>query len=133
LNIRSRLSAVLLTLALSVGNLGALCADWAPTPEARMACCVDESCPMHKDLHDSGSGRVVTQQQADNCCAASDRKPSSQSTEFQFRTISSAVLGDGMLLPARLPALMLSDAWRTALPVPSTPVPKHLLLSVFLV
>src|SRR5262245_29579833 len=98
-----------------------------------MACCVDESCPMHNDAHHSGSGRVVTQQQADNCCAASERKPSSQSGELQINAISSAALGAGMPLPARVPALVLSDAWRTVLPVPSTPVPKHLLLSVFLV
>jgi hypothetical protein len=98
-----------------------------------MACCVDESCPMHKESHDSGSGRVVTQQQADSCCAASDHKPSRGSSELQIETISSAALGGGMLLPASVPALVLSDAWRTVLPVPSTPVPKHLLLSVFLV
>ena len=130
----SRLCAGVLSLALLIGNVGALCAGWAPTPEARMACCVDGSCPMHKDdSHQSSSGHAVTQQQADSCCAASERQPSSQSSEVPIGAISSAALDVGTLLPASIPSLVLSDAWRTVLPVPSTPVPKHVLLSVFLV
>jgi len=47
--------------------------------------------------------------------------------------ITAAVLGVGVVLPARVPALVLSDAWRTSAPIPIAPVPKHVLLSVFLV
>jgi hypothetical protein len=43
------------------------------------------------------------------------------------------VLGVGVVLPANVPALVLSDAWRTSAPIPIAPVPKHVLLSVFLV
>ena len=65
----SRRAAVLvLTLALVVGN-AALCAGWAATPEARMACCAKEAeCPMHKsDSSDTDGHHVVTQAQADRC------------------------------------------------------------------
>jgi len=37
------------------------------------------------------------------------------------------------VLPRMVPALVLSDAWRTVSPLPTAAVPKHLLLSVFLV
>jgi hypothetical protein len=47
--------------------------------------------------------------------------------------ITAAVLGVGVVLPANVPALVLSDAWRTSAPLPIAPVPKHVLLSVFLV
>jgi hypothetical protein len=47
--------------------------------------------------------------------------------------ITSAVLGTGSVLPARVPALVLSDAWRTSAPIPAASVPKYVLLSVFLV
>jgi hypothetical protein len=47
--------------------------------------------------------------------------------------MSGAMLGTGVVLPAAVPALVLSDGWRTAAPVSVAPVPKHVLLSVFLV
>jgi hypothetical protein len=47
--------------------------------------------------------------------------------------ITAAVLGVGVILPANVPALVLSDAWRTSVPLPVAPVPRHVLLSVFLV
>ena len=129
-----RLSAVALTLALMAGN-AALCAGWLPSPEARMACCAEGvECPMHKgDSHRSGSGHVHTQAQADSCCASSERENSNQSNPSFATAITAAVLGAGVVLPASVPALVLSDAWRTSAPIPSAPVPKHVLLSVFLV
>jgi hypothetical protein len=48
-------------------------------------------------------------------------------------TISFAALGPGVVLPTTVPALVLSDEWRTVSPVPATLVPKHILLTVFLV
>jgi hypothetical protein len=76
---------------------------------------------------------VITQLEADTCCASSEREHSSQPNPTFIAAISIAVLGSGIVLPARVPALVLSDAWRTVAPIPIRPVPKHLLLSVFVV
>lgn len=128
-----RFAAVVLCLGLAAGN-AAVCAGWAATPEARMACCADENCPMHKGAsRDDGSPQVLTQAQADACCASSEREESSATTSTSSADISFAVLGLGVVLPAIVPALVLSDDWRTASPAPTPPVPKHVLLSVFLV
>jgi len=128
-----RLAALALTFGLMAGN-AAICAGWMPTPEARMACCADGvECPMHKgDSHRSGSERVLTQAQADSCCAAAEGQNSNQSNPSFVTAITAAVLGVGVVLPANVPALVLSDEWRTSAPIPVWPVPKHLLLSVFL-
>jgi hypothetical protein len=129
-----RLAALALTFGLMAGN-AAICAGWMPTAEARMACCADGGeCPMHKgNSHSSGSGRVLTQLQADNCCASAEGQRSNQSNPSFVTAITAAVLGVGVVLPANVPALVLSDAWRTSAPIPIAPVPKHVLLSVFLV
>ena len=129
-----RLSAVLLAAGLVAGN-AAVCAGWLATPEARMACCADGvECPMHKG--DSGraeSDQVLTQAQADSCCAAAEGQNSNQSNPSFITAITAAVLGVGVVLPANVPALVLSDGWRPAAPTRAGPVPKHVLLSVFLV
>jgi hypothetical protein len=127
-----RLAALTLTFALTAGN-AAICAGWMPTPEARLACCTDGAeCPMHKgDSHSSGS--QVTQVQADGCCASSEGKTSNQSSPTLAAAITAAVLGAAIILPANVPALVLSDGWRTSAPIPIAPVPRHVLLSVFLV
>ena len=127
-----RLAALALTFGLMAGN-AAICAGWLPSPEARMACCAaDAECPMHKgDSHRSGSARVLTQAQADSCCAFSEGENSNQSSPTFVAAITAAVLGAGIVLPANVPALVLSDGWRTSAPIPVAPVPKHLLLSVF--
>ena len=74
---------------------------------------------------------------ADRHTSVSDRTPSGISGSVLSRTfvaaISSAVLGTGVALPATVPALVLSDGWRTVAPIPAAHVPKHVLLSVFLV
>jgi hypothetical protein len=129
-----RLAVLALTFGLMAGN-AAICAGWMPTPEARMACCADGGeCPMHKgESHRSGSQRVLTQAQADSCCASSEGKNSSQSSPTFVAAITAAVLGAGIVLPANVPALVLSDGWRTSAPISVAPVPKHVLLSVFLV
>ena len=133
LTLSRRLFALGLTALISAGN-AAVCAGWAPTPEARMACCSESTCPMHKgNSQSSGSERVVSQAQADTCCASSEHKSSSQSSPTFVAAISSAVLGTGIALPATVPALVLSDGWRTVAPMPTAHVPKHVLLSVFLV
>ena len=129
-----RLSAVILAMGLLAGN-AAVCAGWLATPEARLACCSQgHECPMHKgDSESSGSGRVLTQAQADSCCASSERESSNQSNPSFATAITAAVLGVGTVLPASVPALVLSEAHRTSAPLPVAPVRKHVLLSVFLV
>lgn len=129
-----RLSAVFITLGLLAGN-AAVCAGWLATPEARMTCCAEgRDCPMHKSgSHRSGSGRVLTQAQADGCCTSSERENSNQPGRAFVAAITAAVLGAATPLPADAPALVLSDGWRTSVPMPAAPVPKHVLLSVFLV
>ena len=129
-----RLAALALAFGLVAGNAG-VCAGWIASPEARMACCADGvECPMHKgDSRGSGSERVLTQAQADSCCAAAEGQNSNQSNPSFVTAITAAVLGVGVVLPADVPALVRSDAWRTSAPIPSAPVPKHVLLSVFLV
>lgn len=128
-----RFSAAALSLALLAGDV-AQCAGWAATPEARMACCADEAtCPMHRSAEQTDVDRVVTQAQADSCCAASEPDRTDQSTPTFAATISSAVLGTATALPATLPVLVLRGAWQVAVPLPPDSVPKHVRLSVFLV
>lgn len=128
-------SAVLLALALGAGN-AAWCAGWMPTPDARMACCSDEaSCTMHQshsDTHDVGSKRVVSQAEADRCCAASEGDASVPSgSTVAFVVTLGLVIGP---VPAPIPqAEAHRDLWRASVPIPAARVPKHLLLSVFLV
>ncbi|HWV94592.1 MAG TPA: hypothetical protein VNZ24_09750 [Vicinamibacterales bacterium] len=133
LSLARRASAIALSIALAAGQ-AAVCAGWMPTPEARMACCSDGSCPMHKgDSHQSASERVLSQAQADSCCASSQDRNSNQSNPTVAAAITAAVLGAGIVFRADVPALVLSDGWRTSAPRRVAPVPKHVLLSVFLV
>jgi hypothetical protein len=89
---------------------------------------------MHKgDSHHSGPERVPTQAQADSCCAAAEGQNSNKSNPSFVTAITAAVLGAGTDFPANVPALVLSDGWRTSAPIPVAPVPKYVLLSVFLV
>jgi hypothetical protein len=132
LSFARRLSAVFLALALVAGQAG-VCAGWMPTPEARMACCSEDGpCPMHKSESEDGPTRVVTQAEADRCCAASEHEDStpSQSNAAFFVTLSVALIP----LPGLLPAPEAhAEIWRASVPIPTGHVPKHVLLSVFLV
>lgn len=128
-----RLFAVAAVLMLSVGNL-AVCAGWRATPDARMACCQDEAtCPMHKsESHGSQSKHDITQAQADDCCAGSERN---HSTTTRTSFIASAIVA---LVPASTPLVVTLNTpavqvWRAFVPPPLSPIPKHLLLSVLLV
>jgi hypothetical protein len=124
----SRLAALALATVLSVGNV-AVCAGWAATPEARMACCVGSSdCPMHAGGHDHGR---MTQAEADSCCAASETDRS-QSSPLTLAALS---------VPPVLPwtVAVLTDAARSSLRADPVAPPhlnqraRHLLLSVLLV
>jgi hypothetical protein len=127
-----RASVLVSVLALAAGNAG-LCAGWAPTPQARMACCTGGAgCPMHAaSAGHHGAGHTITQSEADGCCAASNGGRSSQPGPFIAAGISPAVLT--AVVPAA--PVTLARSVRLALitvPIPA-PVPRHLLLSVFLV
>ena len=127
-----RLSVVLLTIALAAGQAG-VCAGWMATPEARMACCSDGgSCPMHKSESEDGPTRVVTQAEADRCCAASEHGDSTPSPVSGAFVVTLAVALSP--IPGLHPAPEAdADIWRASGPMPTGHVPKHVLLSVFLV
>jgi hypothetical protein len=125
--------AIVAVLTLCAGNF-ALCVGWQATPEARMACCRNEAtCPMHKsESPDSSSKHKVTQAHADSCCAGSER---SHSTTTNSTFVLSVIVA---LAPATVPVVTSLNVpalqeWRAFVPLPVPPVPKHLLLSVFLV
>ena len=109
----------------------AQCAGWQAAPEARLGCCQDGSCPMHR--HENGASPAkITQAAADTCCAHSPRHESSPSAAAFATTITLAVLQPLPPVVLRLaPATALSAPWETS--SPPARVPKHLLLSVFLV
>ena len=87
-----------------------------------------------RESHDAGSGKALTQVDADTCCLSSEPEDSTNPLTPTFvAAISFPVLGPGVVLPASVPVLIRSNDWRTVSPVPSPPVPRHVLLSVFLI
>jgi hypothetical protein len=132
-SVKRRLVAIATVLTLCVGNL-AVCAGWQATAEARLACCQDEStCPMHEsDSHHSAVKHSVTQTQADDCCAGSERSDSATTTSTF--ALSAVVTFTAAILPvvadSNTPAL---QDWRAFVRLPVPPIPRHLRLSVLLV
>ena len=127
-----RLAAVLLAIAL-FGGPARLCAGWMLSAEARMDCCEDGSCPMHKgEEHTFGAGISITQQDADACCASATTQGST-STSPSAPMVTAAVLGPGIVVPPATPTLVLSSDWRILSPVPRASPPTHVLLSTFLI
>jgi hypothetical protein len=130
-----RLLAIAAVLTLCVGNL-TLCGGWQAMPEARMVCCMSgNSCPMHKSgFHGPGSKRqrAISQVQADNCCAASSNGTRSSGARSAFVPTNATALpiATTVVVPITVPAL---QEWRALVPLPVSPVPKHLLLSVLLI
>jgi hypothetical protein len=127
-----RMASVLCVLALGISAL-APCAGWLRTPEARVACCEqDGGCAMHAARHQNSPHARVTQMEADGCCASSETDDSTPSAPSYAATVTPAVLATA------IPSIVVDaaayvDAWRALVPVPATPVAKHLLFSVFLV
>jgi hypothetical protein len=122
-----------LVFALVVGNL-AVCTGWEATPEARMACCSNAgTCPMHKaDSHHATSKRAVSQREADNCCAASERGGSTPtSSSFASSLLLTLVATPAPTLVPTSPLHV--DTWRALVPRAVSATPRHLLLSVLLV
>jgi hypothetical protein len=116
-----------MTAVLAVGNL-AVCAGWAATAEERMACCAqDDQCAMHRATHGE---KVVTQAEADTCCAASEKDHSARSAQLLVLTVPpvkidyatvDALLATHAAAPRRIADHHVSKRAR------------HLLLSVLLV
>jgi hypothetical protein len=127
-----RLAAIATVLMFSLGNL-AVCAGWEATAEARMACCMNSAtCPMHKSESHGSVATHLNQAQADSCCAAASNRTESPVASPAFALASSAALPAviAQALPVSSPAL---QEWRVFVPLPVSPVPRHLLLSVLLV
>jgi len=88
---------------------------------------------MHKsDTHKHSSKRVVSQDQADSCCASSTQRRDST-------TDGSTIAASGVIalvpvavfaVPTRVSA---SQEWRALVPLRVSSTPKHVLLSIFLV
>jgi hypothetical protein len=88
---------------------------------------------MHKsDEDEQGAKRVISQVEADSCCASSERDESAPSSPSFVLTVALAIVTSAVpfVVPQIDPAL---EAWRTVVPIPATHVSKHLLLSVLLV
>jgi hypothetical protein len=130
-----RTAAFVVALTLAAAGW-AECAGWQASPEARMACCLGSAdCPMHGSTEPgAGSESVVTQAQADSCCAASDTNDSTPSAGTFSLSLSAALVPSALstLVPITAPPTSF-DAWRTHVPLPVGQVPKHVLLSVFLI
>lgn len=124
------LAAIALCLALASPGLGA-CSGWLATPEARMACCVDGShCTMHESAL-AGAEAAITQAAADSCCAMSDADPSpTPPAGIPLAPPAPAVNP----VPGTFAHIVEAPAPSpTPPPLPAIQVPRHLLLSVFLI
>jgi len=125
--------AAAVMLILSVGTAGLVeCAGWAASSEARRICCAGGECPMHRSSEHAGAHRAMTQAQADTCCAVSQGDRSTP--RAPVGAFATALVGGFLAAgePLAVPPLP-SDAWRTHLPLPVGRVPRHVLLSVFLI
>jgi hypothetical protein len=88
---------------------------------------------MHKPAgHGSAAHHQLTQAQADRCCAGSEHN---ESATTRPGLVSSGIVA---LAPAAVPLVVMPtvaalEEWRALVPLRASTVPKHLLLSVFLV
>jgi hypothetical protein len=122
-------------LVLTLG-LCAPCAGWLSSAEARLSCCTaDGGCPMHPSESPGAGGRPrLSQADADSCCAASER--TGVASIESSGSILTAAMAYGR--DARgLETVPSPSSWerdvRPLEPAAPGPVPRHLLLSVFLV
>ena len=119
----------LTVVAASLSGQAALCAGWALTAAERMACCESEAtCPMHASPAVSGQGGGLTQQQADACCASSQKGAFAPSTgaALSVPVIAAQLINFHQVTPVSPPS-------RSADPLKGSSRPRHVLLSVFLV
>jgi hypothetical protein len=88
---------------------------------------------MHKsDSDEQSATRVISQADADRCCASSERDEPAPSSPSFVLTVELALVTSPVpfVAPQLGPAL---EAWRIVVPIPAGHVSKHLLLSVLLV
>lgn len=126
----TRVVALLILVVLPT-SAWAQCGGWQNTAEARMECCAqEEQCPMHAGTRASVS-HDVTQQQADTCCARSERAPSTPSSSSQIAPVTFALVSTpvAVFLPNFEP---LQIGWQSFVPIAGSRIPRHILLSVFL-
>jgi hypothetical protein len=107
------------------------CAGWQATPEARRSCCGQSANCLHND--DQDGRRAVSQAAADSCCAASESDESRPSSTPFAAGITVAGLQAKLPALAPLSPLTVSFDTQELVGLRASPVPKHLLLSVFLV
>ena len=130
-SLMTRLAAVVVLIVLAT-SAWAQCAGWQSSAEARMECCAqEEQCPMHAGT-DASVSHTLTQQQADTCCALSERAPSTPSSSSQIAPVTLALVSTpvAVVLPDFEP---LRNGWQSFVPIAASSVPRHILLSVFLV
>ena len=98
-----------------------------------MACCSEDAqCSMHETEAHHGAGRsALSQAEADGCCALSQGHHSPPPvTPAAFPVTLSLASPQASVVVQAQESI---DLWRAQLPTPSTAVPRHLLLSVFLI
>jgi hypothetical protein len=108
------------------------CAGWRPTAEARKACCAAGLCAKENAGKTAGSTPTVTQADADDCCAASETQESGPSSPAHATLMTAAVL-QPVALPGAFQLAPVSRWSERTDPLQPSAVPRHLLLSVFLV
>jgi hypothetical protein len=110
------------------------CAGWQESAEARMACCAKETeCPMHPASPDGSQGhRTVTQTQADTCCSLSEQSSSTSSASSHDSLYTLVALSTLSAVPL-LGTAPVHHTWHAVTAISVVPVPRHLLLSVFLI
>ena len=127
-----RIGVIALVLFISGGD-AALCAGWEVTAEARMACCVCGACPMHQsDQHGSAQADTVSQAEADSCCVASESADPTPTSPVFAMVLPSAIPVQ-QLFAFVSPLILMADAAREPIPLSGSLVPRHLLLSLFLI
>jgi hypothetical protein len=132
-----RVCSFVLLLALFV-PAAVECAGWKPTAEARTACCAAGLCAKENTRRTTGSkagaGSTprVTQADADDCCAASETQESGPTSPAHATLMTAAVL-QPVALPGAIQLAPVSRWSEHTDPHQPSAVPRHLLLSVFLV
>jgi hypothetical protein len=129
------LSAVLLALALSIGD-PALCAGWMAQPDLPMACCADgQPCPMHaRETEGAAFAHHGTQgaPAPEDCCILSGQPDAVPAASTTAASASHGVVSGTDSRP-QAPAPALAGLTRTSASPPGPRVSRHVLLSVFLV
>lgn len=127
---------MLAAFALMSLQAGAVCEGWQSTPEARMACCeaAEARCTMHAPPPETvGHGHAGhhSQSDADTCCAMSEPGNAGERGLTFAPSAAEAALDAAAPIQTGSPATVYARRRSTG-PPPGGQVPKHVLLSVFL-